>query len=182
VELRPIVGGLETPVGIANAGDGSGRLFILEKVGRIRILRDGTLVATPFLDITDRVGSRDSEQGLLGLAFHPNYETNGSFFVNYTDIQGDTVVARFSVSTDPDLADPFSETMILRLEQPAGNHNGGHLAFGPDGYLYIGTGDGGAANDRFGNGQNGRTLLAAILRLDVDGAQPYGVPSPGTRT
>jgi glucose/arabinose dehydrogenase len=177
VDLQPIVSGLEIPVGIANAGDGSGRLFTLEKVGRIRIVRNGALADIPFLDISDRVGSSASEQGLLGLAFHPNYDENGLFFVNYTDQQGDTVVARFSVSADPDRADPASETVILRLEQPASNHNGGHLAFGPDGYLYIGTGDGGAANDRFDNGQNGGTLLGAMLRLDVDGSQPYSVPA-----
>lgn len=164
-------------MGIANAGDGSGRLFTLEKVGRIRIVRNEALADIPFLDISDRVGSSASEQGLLGLAFHPNYEENGLFFVNYTDQQGDTVIARFSVSADPDRADPASETVILRLEQPARNHNGGHLAFGPDGYLYIGTGDGGAANDRFGNGQNGGTLLGAMLRLDVDGSEPYAVPA-----
>jgi glucose/arabinose dehydrogenase len=177
LELRPIVGGLERPVGIANAGDGSGRLFILEQVGRIRIVQDGVLRGAPFLDITGRVGSSGNEQGLIGLAFDPAYAVNGYFYVNYTDLQGDTVVARFSVSADAGQADPASESVVLTILQPASNHNGGHLAFGPDGYLYIGTGDGGGAGDRFGNGQNGATLLGAMLRLDVGGAQPYAIPA-----
>jgi glucose/arabinose dehydrogenase len=172
-----VVGNLETPVGISHAGDGSGRLFILEKVGRIRVVQAGTLLPVPFLDITDRVGSSQSEQGLLGLAFHPGYANNGHFYTNYTDQQGRTVVSRFSVGSDPAQADANSEAVLLILDQPAGNHNGGHLAFGPDGYLYIGTGDGGASGDKFGNGQNGQTLLGAMLRLDVDGGQPYAVPA-----
>jgi glucose/arabinose dehydrogenase len=174
--LELVAGGLESPVSIANAGDGSGRLFVLEQVGRIRIVRDGVLAGTPYLDLTDRVGSSANEQGLLGLAFHPDYANNGTFFVNYTDRQGYTVVARFSVSAEPDRADPASETQVLTIPQPAGNHNGGHLAFGPDGFLYIGTGDGGGAGDQYGNGQNGATLLGAMLRLDVDSAQPYAIP------
>jgi len=173
----PVVGGLDTPVGIANAGDGSGRLFVPEKVGRIRLVRAGALIAEPFLDITDRVGSSNNEQGLLGLAFHPEYAQRGTFFVNYTNRQGSTVVSRFSVTGNPDRADPASEMILLTLEQPASNHNGGHLAFGPDGALYIGTGDGGASGDRFGNGQNGQTLLGAMLRLDVDGGEPYAIPA-----
>jgi glucose/arabinose dehydrogenase len=177
VKVRPekVVGGLETPVGIAQAGDGSGRLFLLEKVGRIRVVQDGALLPTPFLDISDRVGSSASEQGLLGLAFHPQFGQNGYFFVNYTDVRGNTVVSRFSAGGARQ-GDPASEEQILQVEQPAGNHNGGHLAFGPDGYLYIGLGDGGSANDRFGNGQNGQTLLGAMLRLDVNYGQPYGIP------
>jgi glucose/arabinose dehydrogenase len=172
-----VAGGLEIPVGISHAGDGSGRLFILEKVGRVRVVQGGALLPGPFLDIADRVGSSQSEQGLLGLAFHPGYAGNGHFYINYTDLQGRTVVSRFSVSGDPARAEPGSEVVLLTLDQPAGNHNGGHLAFGPDGYLYIGTGDGGASGDKFGNGQNGQTLLGAMLRLDVDGGQPYGVPA-----
>jgi glucose/arabinose dehydrogenase len=164
------------PVGIANAGDGSDRLFIVEKGGQIRIVQQGVLAPEPFLDIADRVGASQSEQGLLGLAFHPGYAGNGLLFVNYTDARGDTVVSRFSVSGDPARADPGSEVVVLTLDQPAGNHNGGHLAFGPDGYLYIGTGDGGGAGDRYGNGQNGQTLLGAMLRLDVDRGQPYAIP------
>ncbi|MGD9317327.1 MAG: PQQ-dependent sugar dehydrogenase [Anaerolineae bacterium] len=176
VTLQPVAGGLDTPVGIANAGDGSGRLFVLEKIGRIRVVQNGALAAAPFLDITDRVGAGSSEQGLLGLAFHPRYAQNGFLFVNYTDRQGNTVVSRFSAQVDPGRADPASEVVLLTLEQPASNHNGGHLAFGPDGYLYIGTGDGGGAGDRYDNGQNGQTLLGAMLRLDVDSQQPYALP------
>lgn len=177
VTLQQVTGGLDTPVGIANAGDGSGRLFILEKIGRVRVVQNGALAATPFLDITERVGAGRSEQGLLGLAFHPRYAENGFLYVNYTDRQGDTVVSRFSVQANPGQADPASEVVLLTLDQPASNHNGGHLAFGSDGYLYIGTGDGGGAGDQYGNGQNGQTLLGAMLRLDVDGDQPYTVPA-----
>jgi glucose/arabinose dehydrogenase len=161
---------------MANAGGGSGRLFVLEKRGVIRVVQNGALTGTPFLDISDRVGSDSSEQGLLGLAFHPGFASNGLFFVNYTDLNGDTVVSRFRLSADPNQADPASETLVLPLAQPASNHNGGHLVFGPDGYLYIGMGDGGAAGDRYGNAQNGQTLLGAMLRLDVDGGDPYAIP------
>jgi glucose/arabinose dehydrogenase len=177
IDLIPVVGGFDTPVGIASARDDSGRLFVLEKVGRIRLVREGALVAEPFLDLTDRVGSVSNEQGLLGLAFHPEYPQVRSFFVNYTDRQGNTVLSRFVTSDNPDRADMSSEAVLLTLDQPAGNHNGGHLAFGPDGTLYIGTGDGGGSGDRYGNGQNGQTLLGAMLRLDVDGGQPYGIPA-----
>ncbi len=177
LELQQVTSGLDQPVGIAQAGDGSGRLFLVEKPGHIRILRDGRLLDTPFLDLSGQMGSSGSEQGLLGLAFHPRYAQNGIFFVNYTDPQGSTVIARFSTSGDPNRAEPASEVVILRQEQPAANHNGGHLAFGPDGYLYAGLGDGGGAGDRYGNGQNGATLLGAMLRLDVDGSQPYGIPA-----
>lgn len=179
IDLQQVVEGFNQPVGIANAGDGSQRLFIVEKRGIIRILRDGALIGTPFLDISDRVGSSGSEQGLLGLAFHPGYADNGLFFVNYTDLAGNTVISRFSVTAEPDQANPDSELVLLTLEQPASNHNGGHLAFGPDGFLYIGMGDGGAAGDKFRNAQNGQTLLGAILRLDVahaSEAQPYAIP------
>ena len=175
-ELRKVLGGLESPLGIAHAGDGSGRLFVVEKQGRIRIVVGTALAAAPFLDIAGRVGSSASEEGLLGLAFHPNYARNGLFFVNYTDLQGDTVLSRFAVGADPDRADPASEVVLLTVDQPAANHNGGHLAFGPDGYLYVGLGDGGGAGDRYGNGQNPSTLLGKMLRLDVDGSQPYAVP------
>ena len=176
VGLREIVGGLDSPVGIAHADDKSQRLFIVEKKGRIRFIQDGALADTVLLDITERVGSSASEQGLLGLAFHPNFAQNGFLFVNYTDRQGNSIIARFSADADRAQADPASEVVLLTLQQPAGNHNGGHLAFGPDGFLYIGMGDGGAAADRFGNGQNPQTLLGAMLRLDVDREQPYAIP------
>lgn len=179
LDLQPVAAGLNQPLFATHAGDGSGRIFIVEKPGVIRILRDGQLLETPFLDIRDRVRSSGSEQGLLGLAFSPDYTASGYFFVNYTDQAGSTVVARFQTSQDaPDTTDPAGEVAILTMQQPAGNHNGGMLAFGPDGFLYIGTGDGGAAFDRFENGQNPATLLGKMLRLDVtsDPAAPYVIP------
>ena len=170
-----IVSGLERPVDIQPAGDE--RLFIIEKNGHIRILLDGELIDFPFLSISDRVGSRGNEQGLLGLAFHPKYTENGLFFVNYTDKDGDTIIARYRVTPDPNIADPSSEIVLLRVKQPFGNHNGGPLAFGPDGYLYAGLGDGGSAGDPLGNSQKLDTLLGKILRLDVDSAEPYTIPA-----
>jgi glucose/arabinose dehydrogenase len=167
---------LNAPVYVAHAGDGSGRLFVVEKRGTIRIVTNGQLNPTPFLDIRSIVGSRASEQGLLSVAFHPDYASNGFFFVNYTDTNGDTVVARYRVSDDPDLADPASARTILTLDQPAANHNGGLLLFGPDGYLYIGTGDGGRGGDPWGNAQNPQVLLGKMLRLGVDGPGPYAIP------
>lgn len=172
---QPVISGLQRPVDLQ--ADGSGRLFVIEKVGRIRIIENDQLVATPFLDISDRVGSNGNEQGLLGMAFHPQYAENGRLFVNYTDTNGDTVIARFQVSSDPNVADPASELKLLGVNQPFPNHNGGVLAFGPDGYLYVGLGDGGAAGDPRGNAQNLDSLLGKILRLDVDSAEPYAVPA-----
>jgi len=168
----PVIGGLQRPVDLKHAGDG--RLLVVEKQGVIRIVRDDVLLPEFFLDLRDRVGSGASEQGLLGLAFHPRFAENGRLFVNYTDTAGDTVVARYLASGDR--ADPASEVVLLRIPQPFANHNGGAMAFGPDGYLYIGTGDGGSAGDPQGNGQSLNTLLGKILRLDVDGGEPYGVP------
>ncbi len=175
--LEPMFEGLERPVFVTHAGDGSGRLFVVEKAGRILVF-GADAEPEVFLDIRDRVGSRGSEQGLLGLAFPPGYPERGEFFVNYTDRQGDTVIARYRVGADPDQADPASEALVLQLDQPAANHNGGMLLFGPDGYLYIGTGDGGRANDVFGNGQNPATLLGKMLRIDVlsDPTVPYTIP------
>jgi len=172
----PVVSGLVRPVDLQTAGDGSSRLFILEKVGRIRIFQDGQLLDTPFLDISDRVGSDGNEQGLIGLEFHPNYAENGFFFVNYTDNSGNTVIARYQVTADANLADPNSEAVLLNVNQPYRNHNGGVLAFGPDGYLYAGLGDGGSAGDPQGNAQSLDTFLGKILRLDVDSGDPYTVP------
>jgi glucose/arabinose dehydrogenase len=173
----PVVQGLELPVDIQNAGDGSGRLFIVEKRGRILIRQNGQLLPTPFLDIINEAGSQHNEQGLLGLAFHPKYAENGLFFVNYTDKNGNTVIARFQVSAgDPNRADPMSEVDLMHIDQPYANHNGGGLAFGPDGYLYIGLGDGGSAGDPHGNGQNLQTQLGKLLRIDVDHGDPYAIP------
>ena len=171
-----ITTGLTKPVAITHAGDNSGRIFIIEQPGTIRIWQTDELLPTPFLDIQTRVNDGSSEQGLLGLAFSPAYAQNGYFFVNYTNSSGDTTIARYRVSSDPNLADPASEEILLVIGQPFGNHNGGHLAFGFDGYLYIGTGDGGAANDPAGNAQNLNTLLGKMLRLNVE-TIPYTIPS-----
>jgi glucose/arabinose dehydrogenase len=171
-----VADGLENPVGLANAGDGSGRLLVVEQPGSIRILRDGSVLSEPFLDIRERVDCC-GERGLLGLAFHPNYLENGYFYVNYTDRNGDTVIARFSVSSDdPNRADPDSEKQLILIDQPYPNHNGGSTVFGPDGYLYLGLGDGGSGGDPQGNAQNPAALLGKILRLDVDGGEPYAIP------
>jgi len=175
--LAEVTAGLAEPVHVTHAGDGSGRLFVIERGGTIRLVRDGALLPAPFLDITDRVGSRSSEQGLLSVAFHPRYRETGRLFVNYTDRQGDTVISELRVSDDADRADPASEKVLLQIDQPAANHNGGQLAFGPDGYLYIGMGDGGGANDQFRNGQNRESLLGKILRIDVDNGDPYAIPA-----
>ena len=174
---NPVASGLTKPVGLTNAGDGSGRVFVIEQPGIIRIIQDGVLVPDPFLDIRYRIGSDGSEQGLLGLAFHPNYAQNGFFYVNYTNLNGDTIIARFQVSPDnQNFANPSSELQLLQVDQPFANHNGGEVAFGPDGYLYLGLGDGGAAGDPQHNGQSLITLLGKILRIDVDKAEPFTIP------
>jgi glucose/arabinose dehydrogenase len=149
----------------------------VEKAGLIRIVRNGVLESTPFLSITNRVGSSASEQGLLSVAFPPDYATKGTFYVDYTDVDGETTVSRFYRTADPDVADPNSEEVILTVDQPYANHNGGQLAFGPDGYLYISLGDGGGGGDPEGNAQNPATLLGTILRIDVE---PYTVSVPTT--
>jgi len=175
VQLEEVVSGLEQPTGVVNAGDDSDRLFVTQKTGLARIVEGGSVLDTPFLDLTDTV-STDSEQGLLGLAFHPQHAENGRFFVNYTREDGATVIAEFAVSDDPNVADPASERVLLTIPQPYPNHNGGQLAFGPDGYLYIGMGDGGAGGDPEENGQNPSTLLGSMLRIDVDNGEPYTIP------
>lgn len=182
IDLEPVIAeGLSQPTFLTHAFDD--RLFVLEQAGLIRIIENGQLLETPFLDITGRVGSLSSEQGLLGLAFHPNYATEGAsgegqFYVNYTDLGGDTHVARFSVMPDdPYRAGPDSEVQYLFVDQPFPNHNGGMLAFGPDGYLYVGLGDGGSANDPLNAGQDRMNLLGKVLRLDVDAtADAYAIP------
>ena len=169
-------GGFERPLGLTHAGDGSGRIFVVEQAGIIHVVKNGAARPTPFLDIRDRVGDESIEQGLLGVVFHPQYARNGFFYVNYTDSSGDTVIARYRVSGDANIADPGTETRILQVTQPFVNHNGGGLVFGPDGYLYIGLGDGGAAWDPNENAQNPNILLGKILRIDVDRGNPYAVP------
>jgi glucose/arabinose dehydrogenase len=167
---------MTSPVDVQNAGDGSGRLFVIEQSGRIRVVENGQLIETPFLDLTDRVDSSANERGLLGLAFHPQYEENGYFYVNYTGSGGDTFISRFQVTGDPNIADPASEKQLLTVDQPYPNHNGGVATFGPDGHLYLGLGDGGSGGDPLGNGQNTETLLGKILRIDVGGGDPYSIP------
>jgi glucose/arabinose dehydrogenase len=170
LELQLITDGLERPTHAIHAGDGSGRLFVVEKAGRIVIVRDGTLQTAPFLDIRDRVNALGSEQGLLSVAFPPDYASKGYFYVNYTDSDGDTVVARYRLAgaDTPDQADPASEQVLLRVTQPYGNHNGGQIAFGPDDFLYIGMGDGGAAGDPQNYAQRPGELLGSMLRIDVE--------------
>jgi len=177
LRLEPLVRGLSSPLYLTHAGDDSKRLFIVEQPGTIRILQDGLLLEVPFLDIRDRV-SFGGERGLLSVAFHPDYVENGRFFVNYTRRgDGATVIAEYRVGDEPNVANTQSERVILVVEQPFANHNGGQLQFGPDGMLYVGMGDGGAAGDPLGHGQNRATLLGALLRLDVDGEEPYAIPS-----
>jgi glucose/arabinose dehydrogenase/murein DD-endopeptidase MepM/ murein hydrolase activator NlpD len=177
IAFEEVAGGLNQPTFLTHAGDGSGRLFITERTGRIRILQSGSLLGTPFLNIASKLSTGGSEQGLLGLAFHPDYDDNGLFYVHYTNTSGDIVLARYQVSSNPDLADAATESILLTIPKPAANHNGGMLAFGPDGMLYMGTGDGGGGGDPEGNGQDRTTLLGKILRLDVDGGTPYAIPS-----
>lgn len=186
IALVKVADGLADPVNVAAPPDGSGRLFIVERIGRIRILQDGQLLPEPFLDITNIVKTDFLEQGLLGLAFHPDYAENGRFFVDYVDwrTNGDTHVVEYTVSDDPNVADPESARVIFSQDQPFVNHNGGTIHFGPDGYLYVAMGDGGLAGDPYRNAQSLDTLLGKILRLDVDAAAPaYGIPAdnPFTR-
>ncbi len=166
--LSLLAEGLDKPLFLADPNDGSGRLFIVEQTGAIRILRDGAIEATPWLDLTESV-SGSNEQGLLGLALHPEFTSNGLLFVHFTNLNGNTVVQRYQQSTDnSDQVDMDSGFTVLTVEQPAPNHNGGMLAFGPDGYLYIGLGDGGSQGDPSGNGQDLGVLLGKILRIDID--------------
>jgi glucose/arabinose dehydrogenase len=178
VNLVPVASGLGAITAITNAGDE--RLFVTVQTGRVRIVSGGAVLPTPFLDVSPLV-SCCGERGLLSVAFHPDYAQNRFFFVNYTDTAGDTVIARYQTSaSDPDRADPGSAVTLLTIDQPFANHNGGQLQFGPDGYLYIGMGDGGSANDPMCNAQRGETLLGKMLRIDVDqnvSTPPfYGIP------
>ena len=174
VALQQVASGLIFPLYLT-APDGDSRLFIVEKGGTIRIVKEGSLLPAPFLDISAQV-STGGEQGLLGLAFHPQYAANGRFVVHYTDLAGDTQVSEFRVSPDPDLADAASEVSILAEDQPFPNHNGGQVLFGPDGYLYIMLGDGGSANDPDGRGQSLADLLGSILRVEPLEGGGYAVP------
>lgn len=175
LELELVVRGLERPVDLAVAPGGT-RLYIVEQRGRIRVVENGRLREQPFLDIVDRV-SHANEQGLLGLAFHPRFASNGLLFVNYTDRDGNTNVVRYRVSRDGRVADPATAKRILFVKQPYANHNGGQLLFGPDSMLYVPLGDGGSGGDPHGNGQNLSTLLGKLLRIDVDHGSPYAIPA-----
>ena len=178
LQFTPVTGGLMQPVFITHAGDGSGRLFILERAGRIRIVKNGVRLGTPFLDIDPIVNSSGNEQGLLALAFHPNYASNGLFYTVHTAADNSLVLSRFSRSANnPDLANAASRVTLLSIPHPNHtNHNGGVLAFGPDGYLYWSTGDGGGGGDTANNAQNLTVLLGKILRLNVNSGSPYGIP------
>lgn len=182
IKLTTVASGFHRPLYATHAGDGSGRLFLVEQSGMIWIVRGGEKSAQPFLDVSSLISpialtEEWTEQGLLGLAFHPDYRNNGAFFINYTDRNGDTAIARYHVSQDnPDISEAASAQVILQIPQPHDVHNGGHLAFGPDGFLYVGLGDGSAKNDLLGTGQNRQIMLGSILRIDVDGAFPYDIP------
>lgn len=177
VALEPVVTrGLGDVVYVTHARDGTGRLFVLEQDGRIRIVAVGVLAEEPFLSIVDRVMS-GGERGLLGLAFHPRYASNGRYFVNYTrNGDGATVVAEYRVSANANRS-VDSERVLLVIPQPYGNHNAGMIEFGPDGHLYVATGDGGSGGDPGNRSQNRRELLGKMLRIDVDGGEPYGIPA-----
>jgi glucose/arabinose dehydrogenase len=175
IALDLVASGLPGITSITHAGDGSGRIFIVLQGGRIFIFDGSQVLPQPFLNIGPIISS-GGERGLLGLAFHPSYGTNGFFYVDYTDTGGNTVIARYSVSGDPNVADPNSASILLNINQPFSNHNGGQIQFGPDGLLYIGMGDGGSGGDPQNNGQDLATLLGKILAIDVDGGAPYAIP------
>jgi len=175
LRLSQVASGLDQPLYVTSAPGDDGRLYVVEQTGRIRIATPSGVLAAPFLDLSGRI-SCCGERGLLGLAFHPGYADNGRFFVNYTNQDGDTEVVEFERSADPDVASPAQVRLFFTVDQPFPNHNGGMLAFGPDGYLYVGMGDGGSAGDPQNNGQSLDTKLGKILRIDVDA---YPTPPPG---
>jgi glucose/arabinose dehydrogenase len=179
VHLQAVVSGLTAPVDMQSAHDGTSRLFVVEQGGTIRIVKGKKLLAAPFLNISSIIVS-GGETGLLGVAFHPQYKTNGRFFVNYNrSVNGQlqTAIAEYHVSSaNRDLADPNSGRVLLSFDQPFDNHKGGQMAFGPDGFLYIGTGDGGSGGDPQGNGQKLSTFLGKMLRIDINSGSPYAVP------
>ncbi len=168
--------GFDLPVGMVFLPNAPQVAYVLQQRGQISVVEDGQLRPQPFLDLTGTAVRNDNEQGLLGIALDPQFAENHYFYLNYTDRRGDTVIARFQAAEDFLSADPGSQKVLLQVKQPYGNHNGGALAFGPDGYLYVALGDGGSANDPKGNGQNLNTLLGKILRLDVSG-DPYAIPA-----
>src|SRR5574341_987937 len=168
--------GLSSPLFVTAPPGDQQRIFIVEQTGRIKIIKNGNPLPSPFLNLQSKI-SCCGERGLLGLAFHPRYDSTGFFYVNYTNTAGNTIVARYQVSSNPDSADTSSQQILLTITQPFSNHNGGWLGFGPDdGYLYIATGDGGSGGDPQNNGQNGLTLLGKILRIDVYTSSGYKIP------
>jgi glucose/arabinose dehydrogenase len=175
-QWAPYLSGLTRPTDLTAPNDASGRIFILEQPGVIRMAQDGEFLPEPFLDIRDLVGDQANEQGLLGLAFHPEYAENGYFFINYTDNSGDSVVSQWQVSDNPNRADADSEQILLRVQQPYGNHNGGGVKFGPDGFLYLSFGDGGSGGDPQNNAQTTSNLLGTLLRIDPDLGGGYTIP------
>ena len=178
VAIEPFTALSEEITYLTHAGDGSGRIFLVSKAGRIWVVEDGDIRRTPFLDISDIVDSAQSERGLLSVAFDPDFANNGEFYVNFSSKQGDgdTVIARYRTE-DFQTADPATGVEVLRIDQPAANHNGGQLQFGPDGYLYIGMGDGGAAGDPWDNAENLQVLLGKMLRIKVSGEETYAIPA-----
>lgn len=183
LQLTEIVSGLSAPLYL-DAPEGDPRLFVVEQGGRIVVIKDGAILPTPFLDVRSIVNDNGNEQGLLGLAFHPDFAQNGRFFINYTaqSPSGDTIVAEYTAQSGADVANTTGK-ILMTIDQPESNHNGGMLAFGADGFLYIGTGDGGGGGDDepahgpIGNGQNLDTHLGKLLRIDVDTGDPYGIPA-----
>jgi len=177
IVLEPVVAGLSGAVYLtAPPGDGD-RLFVVRRGGLVTIVESGAALPTPFLDLRGAVTSTGGEQGLLSLAFHPQYATNGRVYASYTNTDGDTRVVRYTVSADPDQIDPATADTVLAVDQPYTNHNGGLVTFGPDGHLYVGLGDGGSGGDPQNHGQTLSTLLGSILRIDVDGGSPYAIPA-----
>jgi len=186
VKLKLVAKDFVGPVAMESPKDGSKRLFICEQTGKIKIIKNGLVLDKPFLDVgskLDNVNKAYSEKGLLGMAFHPKFKSNGKFYIYYSAKESDktydhkSILAEYKASGD--IADPKSEKIILEIKQPESNHNGGQLCFGPDGFLYIGSGDGGGAGDQhgsIGNGQDLNTLLGKILRIDVDSKIPYAIP------
>ncbi|HEX8241998.1 MAG TPA: PQQ-dependent sugar dehydrogenase [Longimicrobium sp.] len=175
IQLVEVARGFDQPIYVTSPA-GDARLFVVEQTGRIRIIQNGQVLPTPFLDVSGLI-SAGGERGLLSMAFHPGYASNGFFYVDYTDRNGDTRVVRYHVSSNPNQADPASAQLVLTVAQPFANHNGGLLMFGPDRKLYVALGDGGSGGDPQGNGQNFAALLGKILRLDVDAGQPYAIPA-----
>jgi glucose/arabinose dehydrogenase len=174
--LELVRSGLSQPLFVCSPPGDTARIFVVEQTGAIRILRNDTLLAVPFLNLAGLVSGGD-EQGLLGMAFSPDYATSGRFYVSYTDVQGRNKLVRYLVSADPNVANPAPETDLLTVDQPYENHNGGGITFGPDGYLYMGIGDGGSSDDPNGNGQDRSDLLGSLLRLDVSGPGAYAIPA-----